>query len=147
MAFGACPHNSYDVPYIVRKPIVHKPRLVYRVTCYYHLKHLYSIVVVFLLYCVIIFFFLLCIQVTWSSRSSHFFLPVYFTSQNISREGLGVEVLAAVYISLCNNQISQLCVIVPVNPRTNRASSELLYKSNGPPVSKGYRLIDHLGCW
>ena len=57
IAFGVCPHNSYDVPYIVGKPIVHKPRLVYRVTCHYHLKHLYSIVVVFMLYCVISFYF------------------------------------------------------------------------------------------
>ena len=95
MAFGVCPHNSYDVPYIVGKPIVHKPRLVYRVTCHYHLKQ-------FVFYCCSLsvvlcyyFFFLLCIQVTWSSPS---FLPIYFTSQNISREGLGVEVLAAVYI-------------------------------------------------
>ena len=144
MAFGVCPHNSYDVPYIVRKPIVHKPRLVYRVTCHYHLKQ-------FVFYCCSLsvvlcyyFFFLLCIQVTWSSPS---FLPIYFTSQNISREGLEVEVLAAVYISLYNNQINQLCVIVPVNALKNRASSELLYKSNRAQVSMGYRLINHLGCW
>ena len=24
--FSCCPHNLYDVPYIVRKPIVHKPQ-------------------------------------------------------------------------------------------------------------------------
>ena len=28
----------------------------------------------------------------------------------------------------------------------NRAYSELLYKSNRPQVSMGYRLINHLGC-
>ena len=30
---------------------------------------------------------------------------------------------------------------MPVNPRKNRASSELLYKNNGAQVSMGYRLI------
>ena len=30
-------------------------------------------------------------------------------------------------------------------PTENRASSELLYKSNGPQVSVGYRLINHVG--
>ena len=34
--------------------------------------------------------------------------------------------------------VNQLWVIVPVNPRKNRASSELLYKSNRPQVSMGY---------
>ena len=34
--------------------------------------------------------------------------------------------------------VNQLWVIVPVNPRKNRASSELLYKSNRPKVSMGY---------
>ena len=43
--------------------------------------------------------------------------------------------------------VNQPWVIVPVNPRKNRASSELLYKSNRPQVSMGYRLINHLGCW
>ena len=43
--------------------------------------------------------------------------------------------------------VNQLCVIVPVNPRKNRASSELLYKSNKPQVSMGYGLKNHLGCW
>ena len=43
--------------------------------------------------------------------------------------------------------VNQLWVIVPVNPRKNHASSELLYKSNRPQVSVGYRLINHLGCW
>ena len=42
---------------------------------------------------------------------------------------------------------NQLWVIVAVNPRKNRASSELLYESNRPQVSMGYRLINHLGCW
>jgi len=35
--------------------------------------------------------------------------------------------------------------IVPVNQWKNRASSELLYKSNRPQVSMGYRLIKSLG--
>ena len=43
--------------------------------------------------------------------------------------------------------VNQLWVIVPVNPWKNRASSELLYKSNRPQVSMGFRLINHLGCW
>ena len=43
--------------------------------------------------------------------------------------------------------IDQLWVLVPVNPRKNRASSELLYKSNRPQVSMVYKLINHLGCW
>ena len=41
----------------------------------------------------------------------------------------------------------QLWVIVPVNLRKNRAFSELLYKSNRPQVSMGYRLINHAVCW
>ena len=43
--------------------------------------------------------------------------------------------------------VNQPLVIVPVNPRKNRTSSELLYKSNRPQVSTRYRLINHLGCW
>ena len=43
--------------------------------------------------------------------------------------------------------VNQLWFIVPVNPWKNRASSELLYKSNRPQVSMVYRLINHLGCW
>ena len=43
--------------------------------------------------------------------------------------------------------VNQLWVIVPVNPRKIRASSELLYKSNRPQVSMVYRLINHLRCW
>ena len=39
---------------------------------------------------------------------------------------------------------NQLWVIVLVNPRKIRASSELLYKSNRPEVSIGYGLINHL---
>ena len=34
--------------------------------------------------------------------------------------------------------VNQLWVIVTINPRKNRASSELLYKSNRPQVSMGY---------
>ena len=48
------------------------------------------------------------------------------------------------YFNLYNNQINahapignQLWVIVPVNPRKNHASSELLYKSNRSQVSVG----------
>ena len=43
--------------------------------------------------------------------------------------------------------INQLWFIVPVNSWKNRASSELLYKSNRPQIVMGYRLINHLGCW
>ena len=43
--------------------------------------------------------------------------------------------------------VNQLWVIVTINPRKNRASSELLYKSNRPQVSMVYKLINHLGCW
>ena len=43
--------------------------------------------------------------------------------------------------------VNQLCFIVPVNPWKNRASSELLYKSNRPQVSMVYRLINHVGRW
>ena len=32
-------------------------------------------------------------------------------------------------------------------PMENRASSELLYKSNRLQVSMVYSLINHLGCW
>ena len=42
--------------------------------------------------------------------------------------------------------VNQLWVIVPLNVRKNRTSSELLYKSNRSQVSMGYRLINHLGC-
>ena len=43
--------------------------------------------------------------------------------------------------------VNQLWVIVIIKPRKIRPSSELLYKSNKPQVSVGYRLINHLGCW
>ena len=43
--------------------------------------------------------------------------------------------------------VNQLWVIVLVNPRKIRVSSELLCKSNRPQVSMGYRQINHLGCW
>ena len=53
-----------------------------------------------------------------------------------------------VYCILYNNQINaraligqSLWVIVPVNPQKNRASSELLYKSNRPQGSMGYKTI------
>ena len=39
--------------------------------------------------------------------------------------------------------VNQLWVIVIINPRKIRASSELLYKNNRPQVSVGYRLINH----
>ena len=58
------------------------------------------------------------------------------------------------YCLLYNNLINartligqSAVVIMPVNPQKNRASSELLHKSNRPQVSMGYRLINHLGCW
>ena len=43
--------------------------------------------------------------------------------------------------------VSQLLVIVLVNPRKNRASSELLSKGNQPQVAMGYKLINYLRCW
>ena len=42
--------------------------------------------------------------------------------------------------------INQLWVIVE-NSWKIRASSELLYKSNRPQVTMGYRLINYAGCW
>ena len=42
--------------------------------------------------------------------------------------------------------VNHLWVIMPVNPRKDRASSEFLYKSNRPQGSMGYRLINHLKC-
>ena len=41
--------------------------------------------------------------------------------------------------------VSQLWVIVPVNPRKNRSSFQLLYKSNRPQVSMGY--IEDITRW
>ena len=41
--------------------------------------------------------------------------------------------------------VNQLWVIVPVNPRKNRASSELLYKSNRPQVFYGLEADNPLG--
>ena len=47
------------------------------------------------------------------------------------------------YEPLYNNQINARALIgqsaVATNPRKNRASSELLYKSNRPQVFMGYR--------
>ena len=40
--------------------------------------------------------------------------------------------------------VNQLWFIVPVNPWKNRASYELLYKSNRPQVSMVYRPINYL---
>ena len=40
--------------------------------------------------------------------------------------------------------VNELWVIVPVNPRKNRTSSDLLYKSNRPQVSMGYKLIYYI---
>ena len=37
--------------------------------------------------------------------------------------------------------VNQLWVIVPVNPRKNRTSSDLLYKSNRPQVSMVYKFF------
>ena len=43
--------------------------------------------------------------------------------------------------------VNQLWFIVPVNPWKNRASSELLHKSNRPQVSMVYMLINYLRSW
>ena len=58
------------------------------------------------------------------------------------------------YQSLYNNKINARALIgqsavgyCAGKPMENRASSELLYKSNRPQVSIGYKLINHLGCW
>ena len=57
---------------------------------------------------------------------------------------------------LYNNQINARALIgqsamgymyCAGKPMENRVSSELLYKSNIPQVSMGFRLINHLGCW
>ena len=55
---------------------------------------------------------------------------------------------------LYNNQINASALIGQAimgycagGLRKNHASSELLYKSNTPKVSMGYRLINHMGCW
>ena len=40
--------------------------------------------------------------------------------------------------------VNNLWAIVPVNPRKNCASSELLYKSNRPQVSMGYLQVNAL---
>ena len=42
--------------------------------------------------------------------------------------------------------VNQLWVTVTINPGKNRASSELLYKSNRPQVSMVCKLINHLEC-
>lgn len=41
--------------------------------------------------------------------------------------------------------VNQLWVIVPANPWKNRASSELLYESNGPQVFYGLQADKPLG--
>ena len=58
------------------------------------------------------------------------------------------------FVFFYNNQISARALIgqsavgyCAGKPTENRASSELLYKSNRLQVSMGYRLINHLGCW
>ena len=62
------------------------------------------------------------------------------------------QVEAIVY--LYNNQINARALIgqsavgyCAGKPREKSGSSELLYKSNRPQVSMGYRLTNHLGCW
>ena len=49
-------------------------------------------------------------------------------------------------VQLHNNQINARALIGQSAVGYCRASSELLYKSNRPQVSMGYRLINHLGC-
>ena len=53
---------------------------------------------------------------------------------------------------LYNNQINALALIGQsavgyCAGKPTDKSRELLYKSNRPQVSMGYRLINHLGCW
>ena len=61
----------------------------------------------------------------------------------VSRELNIAYVIMLYIITKPMRALNQLWVIVPVNPRKNRASSELLYKSNRPQmqVSVGYRLF------
>ena len=79
--------------------------------------------------------------------------------------GIGFEnvIASVIYVIITKSMralwlVSQLLVIVSVNPPKNRAFSELLYKSNRPQVSMGYlsnrpqvpmiyKLINHAGCW
>ena len=72
-------------------------------------------------------------------------------SKRYSRSGPSPRQLSRV---LYNNQINARSLIgqsamvyCAINPWKKRASSELLYKGNRPQGSKGYRLINHLGCW
>ena len=76
----------------------------------------------------------------------YLFLPVRFSEQIMSADKypsiFSRQMVTIVY--LYNNQINARAligqsagVIVPVNPRKNRASSELLYKSNTPQVFYG----------
>ena len=58
---------------------------------------------------------------------------------------LAVEGLRDVELSERDFHLFVVWVIEPVNPRKNRASCELLYKSNRPQVSMSYSLINHLG--
>ena len=57
-------------------------------------------------------------------------------------------------LALYNNQINARALIgqsavgyCAGKPTEKSRTSELLYKSNRPQVSMGYRLINHLGCW
>ena len=59
-----------------------------------------------------------------------------------------------IYFLLYNNKINACALIgqsavgyCAGKPMEKSASSVLLYKSNRPQVSMGYRLINHLGCW
>ena len=61
------------------------------------------------------------------------------------KETKGIYIITKSVRALC--LINQLWVIVPVNSWKNRASSELLCKSNRPQVSMVFRLIKHLECW
>ena len=62
--------------------------------------------------------------------------------------------ISSIIVLLYNNQINARALIgqsamvyCAGKPMENRASSQLLYKSNRPQVSMVYRLINHLGCW
>ena len=124
--------------YITHGHICQKLTVLFRVTSFYNiLKHI--------------------------SKTTHFssflFVTPWLNSQTFSWK-LNVmsnlirmhEVCIIVFYIITNSMhtlwlVNQLWVIVPVNPRKNRASFNLLYISNRPQVSMVYKLINHAGCW
>ena len=70
---SCCPHNLYHVPYVVRKPIVHKRQLLYRLPyhCHFKIVKLLSLSYhKFLVYCVIFF-----LSFMWLTENGNGILP------------------------------------------------------------------------